>query len=143
MFSSYKFKQRKQQQKWCILTKPDEVMTATVSLMVCLTVSFIVMFVYIHCIYHYDYIIIPLSFESTSSIAGPFTLLAPTNAAIGALDADLLQALGQQPVLLKQIVQYHIIPDYNVLPELARLGTVSSLEGQPITFTGTPAVIFL
>lgn len=95
-------------------------------------------------LYDFHYIIIPLSVESTpSTISGPFTLLAPTNAAIAALDADLMQALGQEPVLLKQIVQYHIIPDYSVLPELARLGTVNSLEGQPITFTGTLTVIFL
>lgn len=71
---------------------------------------------------------------------GPFTVLAPTNNAINSVDADLLTAMGREPVLLKQIVQYHLIPDYNVLPELTLLGTVTSLEGQPITFSGSGAV---
>lgn len=66
--------------------------------------------------------------------------MAPTNEAIANIDPDLLAALGREPVLLKQIVQYHIIPDYTVLPELAMQGSVASLEGQPITFSGSGGV---
>ena len=71
---------------------------------------------------------------------GPFTVLAPTNAAITNLGPDIMTALSHEPVLLKQVVQYHIIPDFSVLPELALKGSVTTLEGQAITFTGSGAV---
>ena len=74
------------------------------------------------------------------SIAGPFTVLAPTNDAIASLDAATMTALTREPVLLKQIIQYHIIPEYAVLPELANIGSIASLEGQPITFSGSGGV---
>lgn len=67
-------------------------------------------------------------------------MLAPTNAAWHNLDADLLAALTKDPSVVKQVVYYHIIPDFGVLPDLASKGEVNSLEGQPITFSGSVAV---
>jgi len=42
--------------------------------------------------------------------------------------------------LVKQVIQYHIISDYAVLPELVTAGEVQSLEGQPIKITGPVSV---
>ena len=42
---------------------------------------------------------------------GPFTLLAPTNAAFEALDAETLEAVENDPFLLQQVLQYHVLPD--------------------------------
>lgn len=73
-------------------------------------------------------------------LTGPFTVLAPTNGALHTLDADVLTAFTREASLVKQVVQYHIIPDFAVLPELSSAQEVQSLEGQPIKFSGSVTV---
>lgn len=73
-------------------------------------------------------------------LTGPFTILAPRNAAIRNLDPDILAALAREPALVQQVVKFHIIHDYLVLPELFKSEWVSSMEGQPIHFTGSISV---
>jgi uncharacterized surface protein with fasciclin (FAS1) repeats len=47
--------------------------------------------------------------------AGPFTILAPSNAAIDALDRDVLEELllPQNRERLQELLLYHIVPGYN------------------------------
>ena len=42
--------------------------------------------------------------------AGPFTVFAPTNDAFKAVPAKTLEALGKDPVALKSVLTYHVIP---------------------------------
>ncbi|XP_060565289.1 periostin-like [Ruditapes philippinarum] len=79
----------------------------------------------------------------TSSTGGPFTIMAPTNAAVAAIDPDTMASVIKSSVLLQQIVKYHIINKYEVIPALISAGSVETMEGQSITVTSQPSGIRL
>ncbi|XP_045206845.2 periostin-like [Mercenaria mercenaria] len=80
---------------------------------------------------------------STLSNGGPFTIMAPTNNAVASIDPTTMVSVTRSPVLLKQIVRYHIIDKYEVIPSLISAGQVDTSEGQPITVTSGPTGILL
>ncbi|XP_045204881.2 periostin-like [Mercenaria mercenaria] len=80
---------------------------------------------------------------STLTNGGPFTIMAPTNHAVANIDSDIMVALTRNPVLLKQVVRYHILDKYEVIPSLISAGQVDTSEGQPIKVTSGPAGILL
>ncbi|RYG30365.1 fasciclin domain-containing protein, partial [bacterium] len=47
---------------------------------------------------------------STLQGKGPFTILAPTNAAFAKVPASLLAKLGKDKALLRKVLTYHVIP---------------------------------
>lgn len=66
---------------------------------------------------------------------GPLTVFAPGNAAFAALPAATRTALLADPVQLAQILQYHIVVDQSNSAQLARLETVQTAAGEPLTVT--------
>jgi uncharacterized surface protein with fasciclin (FAS1) repeats len=67
--------------------------------------------------------------------AGPYTVLAPTNAAFSALPAGLVDALllPENKETLTKILTYHVIQG-NVKSGDVKPGPVTTVEGQPVTF---------
>lgn len=55
----------------------------------------------------------------TLSGDGPFTVFAPTNAAFEKVDAATLEALGNDPEALKNVLLYHVVSGSKVMAETA------------------------
>jgi uncharacterized surface protein with fasciclin (FAS1) repeats len=68
-------------------------------------------------------------------VPGPITLFAPADAAFEAVADDDLQALLADPVLLAEVLQYHLIVDSADSAELARLGSAQSTLGEPLAIS--------
>jgi uncharacterized surface protein with fasciclin (FAS1) repeats len=67
---------------------------------------------------------------------GPLTLLAPVNAAFGAIPAAELDALLTDAAALNSVLLYHAVAGASLSQaDLAELGEATSIEGQPLTFT--------
>ncbi len=78
------------------------------------------------------------------TVAGPITLLAPANGAFDVIPAAELEKLLADPLLLADILQYHIIIDAADSAELARLNAAQSTSGQPIAITvGLDGEVFI
>lgn len=67
--------------------------------------------------------------------ATPYTLLAPTDAAFEALPEGMLDRLFADPAALADLMRYHLIAGATNAADLAQLGTVLSLQGEPLTVT--------
>ena len=63
---------------------------------------------------------------------GPFTVFAPVDAAFAALPAGTVQTLVQNPPQLARILKFHVVAGKFTQADLAKLGTVESLEGSSI-----------
>jgi uncharacterized surface protein with fasciclin (FAS1) repeats len=64
---------------------------------------------------------------------GPFTVFAPTNAAFANLPPGTVQTLVQNTPQLARILKYHVVAGKFTQADLAKLNTVESLEGSPIS----------
>lgn len=75
---------------------------------------------------------------------GPLTVFAPANAAFSAVPTAMLASLLADPVLLADVLQYHIVIDAADSAELARLNAAQSTTAQPLTITlGTAGELFV
>jgi uncharacterized surface protein with fasciclin (FAS1) repeats len=63
---------------------------------------------------------------------GPFTVFAPTDDAFAKLPPGTIQTLLQNIPQLARILTYHVVPGKLTQADLAKLGTVNSVEGSPI-----------
>ncbi|QIR35313.1 fasciclin domain-containing protein [Tolypothrix sp. PCC 7910] len=63
---------------------------------------------------------------------GPFTVFAPTDDAFAKLPAGTIQTLVQNIPQLTRILKFHVVPGKLMQSDLAKLGTVTSVEGSPI-----------
>jgi uncharacterized surface protein with fasciclin (FAS1) repeats len=70
---------------------------------------------------------------------GPFTVFAPIDAAFAALPPGTVQTLVQNPPQLARILKFHVVSGKFTQSDLAKLGTVESLEGSPIPINCTDA----
>jgi uncharacterized surface protein with fasciclin (FAS1) repeats len=70
---------------------------------------------------------------------GPFTVFAPIDAAFAALPPGTVQTLVQNPPQLARILKFHVVSGKFTQADLAKLGTVESLEGSPIPINCTDA----
>jgi uncharacterized surface protein with fasciclin (FAS1) repeats len=70
---------------------------------------------------------------------GPFTVFAPVDAAFAALPPGTVQTLVQNPPQLARILKFHVVSGKYTKADLAKLGTVESLEGSPIPINCTSA----
>ncbi len=68
---------------------------------------------------------------------GPFTVFAPLDAAFAALPPGTVQTLVQNPPQLGRILKFHVVSGKFTQADLAKLGTVESLEGSPIPINCT------
>jgi transforming growth factor-beta-induced protein len=73
--------------------------------------------------------------------AGPFTILAPTDAAFAKVPADIVAALKkpENKALLVQVLQYHVISGAVMAADVTKLKVASPVEGEnlPITVAGS------
>ena len=78
--------------------------------------------------------------EDTLKGDGPFTVLAPSDAAFAKLPQDAVQDLlkPENKEVLVKILTYHVIPD-RVLSTDLKSGEVKSVEGGPISVKVDPA----
>ena len=64
---------------------------------------------------------------------GPFTVFAPHDDAFAKLPPGTITTLLQNIPQLTRILTYHVVPGRLLQADLAKLSTVTSLEGSPIT----------
>jgi uncharacterized surface protein with fasciclin (FAS1) repeats len=63
---------------------------------------------------------------------GPFTVFAPTDDAFAKLPPGTIQTLVQNIPQLTRILKYHVVSGKLMKDDLAKLGTVTSVEGSTI-----------
>jgi uncharacterized surface protein with fasciclin (FAS1) repeats len=68
---------------------------------------------------------------------GPFTVFAPTDDAFAKLPSGTIQTLVQNIPQLTRILKYHVVPGKLMKADLAKLNTVTSLEGSTISINCT------
>jgi uncharacterized surface protein with fasciclin (FAS1) repeats len=64
---------------------------------------------------------------------GPFTVFAPIDAAFAALPPGTVQTLVQNPPQLARILKFHVVAGKLTQADLAKVSSVESLEGSPIS----------
>ena len=63
---------------------------------------------------------------------GPFTVFAPVDAAFNNLPPGTVHTLVQNPPQLARILKFHVVSGKYTQADLAKLGSVTSLEGSLI-----------
>jgi uncharacterized surface protein with fasciclin (FAS1) repeats len=63
---------------------------------------------------------------------GPFTVFAPNDDAFAKLPPGTITTLVQNIPQLTRILKFHVVPGRLKKEDLAKLGTVTSVEGSPI-----------
>lgn len=63
---------------------------------------------------------------------GPFTVFAPNDDAFAKLPPGTITTLVQNVPQLSRILMFHVVSGKFMKADLAKLGTVTSLEGSPI-----------
>jgi uncharacterized surface protein with fasciclin (FAS1) repeats len=64
---------------------------------------------------------------------GPFTVFAPVDTAFANLPPGTVQTLVQNPPQLARILKFHVVAGKYTKADLAKLNSVESLEGSPIS----------
>lgn len=77
------------------------------------------------------------SLVETLKSAGPFTVFAPNDEAFAKLPPGTIQTLLQNTPQLARILTYHVVPGKLMQADLAKLGTVNSVEGSSINIDCT------
>ncbi|MEN9566032.1 MAG: hypothetical protein RLZZ69_1228 [Cyanobacteriota bacterium] len=73
----------------------------------------------------------------TLKTPGPFTVFAPTDDAFAKLPPGTIQTLVQNPPQLARILTYHVVSGKLMKADLAKLNSVISVEGAPISLDFT------
>jgi uncharacterized surface protein with fasciclin (FAS1) repeats len=68
----------------------------------------------------------------TLKSSGPFTVFAPTDDAFAKLPPGTIQTLVQNTPQLARILTYHVVPGRLTQADLAKVDSVTSVEGSPI-----------
>ncbi|MGK7898052.1 MAG: fasciclin domain-containing protein [Xenococcus sp. (in: cyanobacteria)] len=69
----------------------------------------------------------------TLKTPGPFTVFAPNDEAFAKLPPGTIQTLVQNIPQLARILTYHVVPGKLMQADLAKVDSVISVEGSPIT----------
>lgn len=72
--------------------------------------------------------------------AGPFTVLAPSDAAFAALPDGALDSLLADPAALKQVLLLHVIPGKAMAADVVTLDSVTTLEGSTLSVSSASGV---
>ena len=74
--------------------------------------------------------------------AGPFTILAPTNAAFAKLPAETITDLikPENKSMFAEILNYHIIHGKVMSADIAKLKTAKTIQGQEIKIDATDGI---
>jgi uncharacterized surface protein with fasciclin (FAS1) repeats len=83
--------------------------------------------------------------DDTLSGPGPFTVFAPTDAAFRRLPDGTVDSLLKDPqaYYLKKMLLYHVVNRELMAADLMRLGSVDSLQGQPLQVDTSNGMIFV
>jgi uncharacterized surface protein with fasciclin (FAS1) repeats len=68
--------------------------------------------------------------------AGPFTLMAPTDAAFAKMDPTTLQRFTDNPDVLKSLLEYHVVAS-RITPKDVTAGSILSVEGSSLALQAT------
>ena len=68
--------------------------------------------------------------------AGPFTLMAPTDAAFAKMDPTTLQRFTDNPDVLKSLLEYHLV-NSRITPKDVTAGSILSVEGSSLALQST------
>ncbi|MCB9801196.1 MAG: fasciclin domain-containing protein [Pseudomonadales bacterium] len=79
----------------------------------------------------------------TLSGEGPFTVLAPTNAAFAKLPEGTLENLLANPDQLTEILTYHVIPGKAMAADVVKLNTAQTVEGSSVDITVTNGKVMI
>lgn len=63
---------------------------------------------------------------------GPFTVFAPVDDAFAKLPPGTVQTLVENPPQLARILKYHVVPGKLSREDIAKVDTLTSVEGAPI-----------
>ena len=69
----------------------------------------------------------------TLKTPGPFTVFAPNDAAFAKLPPGTVDTLVQNPPQLARILTYHVVAGKLTKADLAKVDSVNSVEGSPIS----------
>ena len=68
--------------------------------------------------------------------SGPFSLLAPTDAAFAAMDKATFDKISADTLLLKSVLQYHVVPK-RISTKDIKAGSVTTVEGSTVSLKAT------
>jgi len=68
--------------------------------------------------------------------SGPFSLLAPTDAAFAAMDKATFAKISTDTLLLKSVLQYHVVAK-RISTKDIKAGSVTTVEGSILTLKAT------
>jgi uncharacterized surface protein with fasciclin (FAS1) repeats len=68
----------------------------------------------------------------TLSTGGPFTVFAPTDAALAKVPKATLDALAENPAQLKSVLLYHVVPGRVTAADVVELTSAKTLEGRSL-----------
>ncbi len=74
---------------------------------------------------------------------GPFTVLAPTDAAFRKLPAGTVEALLKDIPTLTKILTYHVVAGADSVNELLKLGTVKTVQGERVEIRGYKGQVYI
>jgi transforming growth factor-beta-induced protein len=80
---------------------------------------------------------------STLQSPGPFTVLAPTDAAFAKLGQSTIDALLANPEQLKSILLYHVVPGQVSLRQALKAGEAATVNGAEVAFKVTKQGFFI
>ncbi|MEN9834648.1 MAG: hypothetical protein RL011_841, partial [Pseudomonadota bacterium] len=66
---------------------------------------------------------------------GPFTVLAPNDQAFAKLGDDMVDGLLADPVMLKSVLQYHVMLGAMDADKAVQTGTIKTLNGDSVSFS--------
>ncbi|XP_071517579.1 uncharacterized protein sll1735-like isoform X2 [Panulirus ornatus] len=77
-------------------------------------------------------LVVAAGLADTVSNEGPFTVFAPTNAAIAALDPTLVQSLLDDTEKLRSVLLYHVVPGQVFSKDLSNNQIVNTAQGSSV-----------
>ena len=69
----------------------------------------------------------------TLATGGPFTVFAPTDEAFAKVPKATLDALAENPALLKSVLLYHVVPGKVTAADVVKLSSAKTLEGRSVS----------
>jgi LPXTG-motif cell wall-anchored protein len=73
--------------------------------------------------------------------AGPFTVWAPTDAALAGLPSSTTQRMRQDPTTLRDVVRYHLAPGTITAAQIVQVPTVKTVQGESVRITAAGGTV--
>jgi uncharacterized surface protein with fasciclin (FAS1) repeats len=79
----------------------------------------------------------------TLSTGGPFTVFAPTDAAFAKVPKATLDALAENPALLKSVLLYHVVPGRVAAADVVKLESAKTIEGRSVAIKVVDGAVYV